>query len=282
MASGDQPDELEDLETAGQVIAVGDKIAVSVGKIEEMLQTANVGADAYSNALEAFSGAISLDDGKEVQALIAKMMQQTQEMQQQNNMLRDQLAHSSDEVKELRGNLESVKREAMTDVLTDIGNRKSFDIKLRELADKAMTEGEPVSLLLFDVDNFKDFNDSHGHQLGDQVLRLVARTLKESVKGRDVVARYGGEEFAVVLSGAGLEDAMKVGDGIRALVAKRRIIRKSTGEQIAAITISAGVARYRSGEPLSELIARSDAALYRAKDAGRNRVQAEMMPGRAA
>ena len=282
MASGDQPDELEDLETAGQVIAVGDKIAVSVGKIEEMLQTANVGADAYSNALEAFSGAISLDDGKEVQALIAKMMQQTQEMQQQNNMLRDQLAHSSDEVKELRGNLESVKREAMTDVLTDIGNRKYFDIKLRELADKAMTEGEPVSLLLFDVDNFKDFNDSHGHQLGDQVLRLVARTLKESVKGRDVVARYGGEEVAVVLSGAGLEDAMKVGDGIRALVAKRRIIRKSTGEQIAAITISAGVARYRSGEPLSELIARSDAALYRAKDAGRNRVQAEMMPGRAA
>ena len=282
MASGDQPDELEDLETAGQVIAVGDKIAVSVGKIEEMLQTANVGADAYSNALEAFSGAISLDDGKEVQALIAKMMQQTQEMQQQNNMLRDQLAHSSDEVKELRGNLESVKREAMTDVLTDIGNRKYFDIKLRELADKAMTEGEPVSLLLFDVDNFKDFNDSHGHQLGDQVLRLVARTLKESVKGRDVVARYGGEEFAVVLSGAGLEDAMKVGDGIRALVAKRRIIRKSTGEQIAAITISAGVARYRSGEPLSELIARSDAALYRAKDAGRNRVQAEMLPGRAA
>ena len=282
MASGDQPDELEDLETAGQVIAVGDKIAVSVGKIEEMLQTANVGADAYSNALEAFSGAISLDDGKEVQALIAKMMQQTQEMQQQNNMLRDQLAHSSDEVKELRGNLESVKREAMTDVLTDIGNRKYFDIKLRELADKAMTEGEPVSLLLFDVDNFKDFNDSHGHQLGDQVLRLVARTLKESVKGRDVVARYGGAEFAVVLSGAGLEDAMKVGDGIRALVAKRRIIRKSTGEQIAAITISAGVARYRSGEPLSELIARSDAALYRAKDAGRNRVQAEMMPGRAA
>ena len=282
MASGDQPDELEDLETAGQVIAVGDKIAVSVGKIEEMLQTANVGADAYSNALEAFSGAISLDDGKEVQALIAKMMQQTQEMQQQNNMLRDQLAHSSDEVKELRGNLESVKRAAMTDVLTDIGNRKYFDIKLRELADKAMTEGEPVSLLLFDVDNFKDFNDSHGHQLGDQVLRLVARTLKESVKGRDVVARYGGEEFAVVLSGAGLEDAMKVGDGIRALVAKRRIIRKSTGEQIAAITISAGVARYRSGEPLSELIARSDAALYRAKDAGRNRVQAEMMPGRAA
>ena len=171
MASGDQPDELEDLETAGQVIAVGDKIAVSVGKIEEMLQTANVGADAYSNALEAFSGAISLDDGKEVQALIAKMMQQTQEMQQQNNMLRDQLAHSSDEVKELRGNLESVKREAMTDVLTDIGNRKYFDIKLRELADKAMTEGEPVSLLLFDVDNFKDFNDSHGHQLGARLIR---------------------------------------------------------------------------------------------------------------
>ncbi len=282
MASGDQPDDVEDLETAGQILNVGDKMAESVGRIEEILQTANVDADAYSNALEAFSGAISLDDGKEVQALIAKMIMQTQEMQQQNNKLREELERSSSEVQELRGSLESVKREAMTDVLTDIGNRKYFDIKLRELTAKAVAEDEPVSLLLFDVDRFKVFNDTHGHQVGDQVLRLVARTLKESVKGRDVVARYGGEEFAVVLSGAGLRDALKVGDGIRALVAKRRIVRKSTGEEMAAITISAGVAQYCPGEDLEELIARSDAALYRAKDAGRNRVQAEVMPGRAA
>ncbi len=282
MASGDQSDDVEDLETAGQILDVGEKMAESVGRIEEILQTANVDADAYSNALEAFSGAISLDDGKEVQALIAKMMMQTQEMQQQNNKLREELERSSSEVQELRGSLESVKREAMTDVLTDIGNRKYFDIKLRELTAKAVAEDEPVSLLLFDVDRFKVFNDTHGHQVGDQVLRLVARTLKESVKGRDVVARYGGEEFAVVLSGAGLQDALKVGDGIRALVAKRRIVRKSTGEEMAAITISAGVAQYCPGEDLEELIARSDAALYRAKDAGRNRVQAMVMPGRAA
>jgi diguanylate cyclase len=282
MTSAVEFDGLEDLETTERIISAGDEMAVSAGKIEEILQTANVDANAYNKALEAFSGAISLDDGKEVQSLIAKMMMQTQEMQQQNNRLREQLEQSSSEVQELRGNLELVKHEAMTDVLTDVGNRKYFDIKLRELTEKAMAAGEPVSLLLFDVDHFKAFNDTHGHQVGDQVLRLVARTLKESVKGRDIVARYGGEEFAVILSGAQLRDALKVGTGICELVAKRRMVRKSTGEKFAAITISAGVAHYCPGEPLSELIERSDAALYRAKDAGRNRVMPEAMPGKAA
>ena len=129
--------------------------------------------------------------------------------------------------------------------------------------------------MLFDVDYFKAFNDAHGHPMGDQVLRLVARTLQESVKGRDVVARYGGEEFAVILAGARLADAVKVGEGIRATVAKRRIVRKSTGEELATITTSAGVATYRPGEPLNELIERSDNALYRAKDCGRNLVLPE-------
>ena len=203
-------DQLDDLEATGQIIAAGEKMEASVDKIDEVLQIANLDAAAYSDALKSFSNGISLDDNEEAAALIAQMIQQTQEMQQQNQKLRAQLEESSVEVKALHGNLETVRREATTDELTKVGNRKYFDLKLREAAEKAKSNGETVSLLLFDVDHFKFFNDTHGHQTGDQVLRLVARALKEGVKGRDVVARYGGEEFAVILLGADLQNAVKV------------------------------------------------------------------------
>jgi len=273
---------LDDLEASGQVIATGEKIVESVGKIEEVLQTADSGANAYGDALAEFGEKILAEGGEEAQALIAQMQRHTQEMQQQNKLLRDQLAESSGEIDKLRGDLEEVKREATIDGLTNVGNRKYFDVKLREMTEIARESGEPLSLLMFDVDNFKIFNDTHGHQIGDQVLRLVARSLKESVKGRDIVARYGGEEFSIILSGAVLKNALKVADDIRATVAKRRLVRKSSGEIFANITVSAGVAFYRPGEPVNDLIERSDAALYSAKAAGRNKVMAEAEPEKIA
>ncbi len=254
-------------------------MAKSVGKVVEVLQTANTDTTAYNNALTDFSAKIVADGGIGAPVLIAQLLQKTYETQEQNGRLRDELELSCREIDKLRENLEIVRHEAATDGLTNVGNRKYFDVKLSEMTDKAMKIGDPLCLLMFDVDHFKAFNDAHGHQTGDQVLRLVARTLKESVKGRDVVARYGGEEFAVILSGIGLQDAIKIGDGIRKLVAQRRIIRKNTGEVIDAITISVGVALHRPGEPLNALIERSDAALYKAKNSGRNRVLPEVMPG---
>ncbi|MDP6691341.1 MAG: GGDEF domain-containing protein [Alphaproteobacteria bacterium] len=277
---GQEPDneDLDDLEATGQVIAAGEKIVESVGRIDEVLETASSDASAYGDALAEFGEKILAEGGEEAQALIAQMLRHTQEMQEQNNLLRDQLAQSSGEIDQLRGDLEEVKREATIDALTTVGNRKYFDVKLREMTETAKESGEPLCLLMFDVDNFKIFNDTHGHQIGDQVLRLVSRTLKECVKGRDIVARYGGEEFAIILSGAVLKNALKVAEDIRAMVAKRRLVRKSSGEIFANITISGGVASYRPGESLNGLIERSDAALYSAKAAGRNKVMAEEIP----
>jgi diguanylate cyclase len=269
------PGQLADLESAGNIISAGEKMVASVGRVEAVLNSANQDASAYHRALADFGGEISQGSSDDMQALVARMMQQTQDMQKQNDLLRAQLEHSSGEIDKLRCNLVEVQNDAMTDGLTRVGNRKCFDFKLQQMAEHARDEGHSLCLMLFDVDHFKAFNDAHGHPMGDQVLRLVARTLQQSVKGRDVVARYGGEEFAVILAGARLADAIKVGDGIRDNVAKRRIVRKNTGEELAAITISAGVAAYRPGEPLSDLIERSDEALYRAKDGGRNLVMPE-------
>lgn len=265
----------DDLETAANIIAAGKKMVASVGRVEAVLNCANQDASAYNQALADFGGEISQGSSDEMKALVARMTQPTMDMQRQNNVLRAQLENSSDEIEKLRCNLEEVQNDAMTDGLTRVGNRKCFDLRLSQMAEEALRDRQGLCLMLFDVDYFKAFNDAHGHPMGDQVLRLVARTLQESVKGRDVVARYGGEEFAVILAGARLADAVKVGEGIRETVAKRRIVRKSTGEELATITTSAGVAAYRPGEPLNELIERSDNALYRAKDCGRNLVLPE-------
>jgi diguanylate cyclase len=128
-----------------------------------------------------------------------------------------------------------------------------------------------------DIDHFKRFNDSFGHQIGDQVLKLVAQTLSDSLKGRDMPTRYGGEEFAVILPQTRLKDAATVADQMRTTLQKRRLVGKDSRDDYGAITLSFGVAQYRSGEHLADFLARADAALYHAKREGRNRVSTELM-----
>ena len=122
---------------------------------------------------------------------------------------------------------------------------------------------------------FKKFNDNFGHQLGDQVLRLVGRTLTDSVRDDDLPARYGGEEFGVLLPSAELDKAREIGERIRQQVGAKRIVKRSTGEDLGTITLSIGCSRYVHGEPVPDLVKRADAALYLAKRSGRNRVMTE-------
>jgi diguanylate cyclase len=126
-----------------------------------------------------------------------------------------------------------------------------------------------------DIDHFKRFNDTWGHQTGDQVLRLVANCLSENVKGRDTAARYGGEEFVVILRQTALDGAAKLADQIRGNVENKKLVKKSTGDILGTITISIGVAQLRADDTPELLIQRADRALYRAKNTGRNRVVPE-------
>jgi len=163
----------------------------------------------------------------------------------------------------------------MTDALTGIPNRKLFDIKLRREATEAAETGDALSLLMIDVDYFKKFNDTYGHIVGDQVLRLLGAVLTSCVKGRDTAARYGGEEFAIILPDTNLDGARTVGEEICAQVGEKKVLNKKTGEDFGRLTISVGVGTFKNGEPLVELIARADGALYQAKQQGRNRVVTE-------
>jgi diguanylate cyclase len=129
-----------------------------------------------------------------------------------------------------------------------------------------------------DIDHFKSFNDTWGHLTGDQVLRLVAMSMKQNVKGQDTAARYGGEEFAVVLPNTVLRSAVTVGDHIRRAVMAKELMKRSTGQNLGRVTVSVGVATVRNGDNVQSLISRADGCLYAAKRNGRNRVICETDP----
>jgi diguanylate cyclase len=144
--------------------------------------------------------------------------------------------------------------------------------------EESWAKNEPLALLMCDIDHFKQFNDTYGHLTGDQVLRLVAMSVKQNVKGQDIAARYGGEEFAVVLPNTVLRAALTVGDHIRRAVMSKELMKRSTREQLGRVTLSIGVACLCKGDTAQSFIERADACLYAAKRNGRNLVVCESDP----
>jgi diguanylate cyclase len=214
----------------------------------------------------------------QIKAVVDGLLKSTREMQETNKALENRLALSKTEISNLQHSLEAIRAESLTDPLTGLGNRKYFDRSIEMAVRTAQASGEPLSLLMFDIDHFKSFNDSYGHLTGDQVLRLVAMSLKQTIKGQDITARYGGEEFVVVLPATALRQALTVADHIRRAVMAKELKKKSTGEILGRVTISVGVAMLKPDDDRDSLIDRADACLYAAKRNGRNRVVCEVDP----
>jgi diguanylate cyclase len=241
----------------------------------EALEQAGADAKRYGEALANADGVLAnADVAEQVRSVVSDLVSETHRIAVQNQKVNERLEQSNREIADLQVRLAEIQTEAMSDALTGLQNRRAFDEQLRQSTAEAKSDGAPLSLVMFDIDHFKAFNDTHGHQLGDQVLRLVAGCLKDCTKGRDTPARYGGEEFAIILPGADVDGAIAVANQVRETVAGKRITRKSTKESLGTVTLSGGAAAYRPGEPLEDLIARADAALYAAKESGRNRVMA--------
>ncbi len=167
-----------------------------------------------------------------------------------------------------------MERRSLTDGLTGIANRRAFDAELARRLTEAARSGGTVALCLLDIDHFKAFNDTFGHQAGDEAIAAVARVLRRNCRGGDVPARYGGEEMALVMPGADEAEAVAAAERVRAAVAAA-----SAGPR--PVTVSVGVAVARGGTP-EELLAAADAALYAAKRGGRDRVVAAGAPATAA
>jgi len=161
-------------------------------------------------------------------------------------------------------------RVAMVDGLTELPNRRSLDDTFARQLTRSLREQQPLSLLMVDVDHFKKLNDTHGHLVGDEVLKRLARILRRQVRPLDLVARYGGEEFALMLPNTDSDAAVMIANRLRTAIANPAAEEASSHLPVA--TVSIGVATARAGVSMSELMSQSDAALYRAKQSGRNLV----------
>jgi diguanylate cyclase len=255
----------------GELLTAGNALSKELDTVSKAIESARESSEAYGEQLA--SASQSLDGGAApgIQAMVESLTTATQRVQRENKTLEDRLADTTAEVTRLRKHLEVVRRDAMTDGLTNLANRKAFDETLERAVELADAEHRPLTLAVLDIDYFKKFNDTWGHQTGDQVLRYVASIIGRAAEGARTAARYGGEEFAIVLPGEDAGAALALVEAIREEVASRVLKRRSTNEDLGAVTVSIGLAERLPGEPQSSLIERADAALYASKRNGRNR-----------
>jgi diguanylate cyclase len=179
---------------------VGSQIVDEIDRVMGMIDTARGSTSRYGESLaHATQDLGSAQDLDGMLNIVENLVRATRSMEEHNSRLEASLKASKHEISQLQTNLEAVRNESLTDPLTSLANRKYFDTALDKFIAHSVATGEPLALLLADIDHFKVFNDTYGHLTGDQVLRLVAMALKQTVKGQDIAARYGGEEFAIIL-----------------------------------------------------------------------------------
>jgi diguanylate cyclase len=255
---------------------VGAGISDMLDLVLAKLDAAGKHAGDYGRTLSEVKGGLGGDQSPAgLRNLVDGLLGATRAMEERTKNLEGELERSSEQVSELKVQLDDVRKESRIDQLTGVANRKAFDAELQAAIKDAVETGDALALLMCDIDHFKSFNDTWGHQTGDQVLRLVANCLSENVKGRDTAARYGGEEFTVILRQTDLEGALTLANQIRSTVESKKLVKKSTGDILGRITISIGVAQLGHDDQGETLVQRADTCLYRAKHTGRNRVVGE-------
>lgn len=246
-----------------------DKAQTGLAEIAGVAKQSRAEAKAYGEALETHVADLRTMGADKTLATLVKL---TSSMIERTREAEQQLRDTSKQMNELRGNLAEARRVAESDALTGLANRRAFEAKLRRAVAHARESGKPLALAFCDIDHFKKINDTHGHDVGDRILKFVAQRLASVSNNNCYVARHGGEEFVMLFQDLEADSAMKIVDGVRADLQDRRLIAKQSGEPIGQISFSAGVAALAPGENGRQMLRAADQALYRAKREGRNRV----------
>jgi diguanylate cyclase (GGDEF)-like protein len=221
---------------------------------------------------------IKIEDIRELRTRVTGEVNQLKEMIAEKQInYKAQISQLSEKITVLQQKLEEAKAEASIDGLTGVANRRSFDFTIQRWVIGYEKNESPFTVAIIDLDNFKQINDSYGHQVGDQVLAQTAAVLAKNIRGDDFLARYGGEEFIVLISGLRLAESEKrFSEVLKQIEARHFGCRKTELEEVpVSVTASCGIAEYAFGEKARDLISRADEALYEAKRAGKNRVVAK-------
>jgi diguanylate cyclase len=211
----------------------------------------------------------------DLRATLEELINHSSDIKAQGENLSKTLAERQQELETLREELAQARKQASTDTLTGLASRGSFDERLTELTFTHNSEGEGFGRVMLDIDHFKVVNDTHGHLVGDKVLRYAAKTIRNSLRAQDLGARFGGEEFAVLLPQSDLQNCRVLAESIRTAMENSRLVKSGSDESLSDITLSCGIAIHRPGEPSIELVDRADNALYASKRQGRNRTTDE-------
>jgi diguanylate cyclase len=207
----------------------------------------------------------------EAQRLLSATIDENRSLTAHVRELEAELRGSSAEVAKLRGQLRGAVQDALTDSLTGLANRRSFDLELAAVVART-GRSSLAHLVIADIDHFKRVNDTQGHDIGDEVLRIVGEVLLANVRRDSLVARLGGDEFGLLLSRASPRYTARIATRLCELLASRPLVVRGHPEVIERITLSIGVAAWHAGESSANWYARADAALYEAKRRGRNRI----------
>ncbi len=247
--------------------------------ILEGITSTNTSNQDYQKDLNNFGQDLkNVKDRRGMWNVINRLIGGSQKMESSSSILQDLLNRATEDITQLETRLEEAENAANTDGLTGINNRHAFENKMSEVC-LDLKPDNPLSLLMVDIDHFKHFNDTYGHQVGDVVLRIVAQIFAPTLPPNAFPARYGGEEFVIILPGLDLAAAIPVADKLRDVIARRELRRGSDGVRLGKITISLGVSVARAGDDPEMIVERADKALYKAKENGRNRVESEVTAG---
>lgn len=256
-----------------KVRKAGETITSEIAGVVQGLSAVKQQTSEYNRHLTSATDRLSADSSAEsVKGVLAGLSSATVAMSRQSVALEQKLEATAKEVNLLKAQLEAAKTEAGTDALTGVANRKVFEEQLAEALANQSHRNPPAALIMGDIDHFKQVNDTWGHQTGDQVIRFVASVMSRFAPENSTVARLGGEEFALLIPSIPPDRAKAVAQHIRAAIEGKKLVRRSSNEDLGRITISLGLAHAVRGETGESLVSRADAALYASKRGGRNQV----------
>lgn len=252
--------------------------------IDAVLMKLEALVDAYSNNTSVARDATAeynerlehhvaeLTQAEDTGKLISDLAELAKAMLERSRQLESDMRRSECEAKSLRRSLAKAKRDAEVDHLTGLPNRRAFEAVLEREYREARAEVEPLVVAFCDIDHFKRINDTHGHDVGDRVLRVIAESLSAATDDKCHVARHGGEEFVMLFRGTSASQAKARLDEIRERLAERKLVSRTTDEPIGQVTFSAGLADVFDFENPRAALKAADDALYAAKEGGRNQV----------